>query len=88
MTAEEHLIMFSEIKGISKDLIGGLVDQKLKEVQLSHVKKAVVSTFSGGMKRRLSLAIASLGDPTIIYLDEPTTGMDPKSKREVWKLIT
>jgi ABC-type multidrug transport system ATPase subunit len=39
------------------------------------------------MKRRLSLALASIGDPSIIFLDEPTTGMDPKSRRQVWKLI-
>ena len=48
---------------------------------------AYVKTYSGGMKRRLSIAIASVGDPKIIYLDEPTTGMDPISKRFVWKLI-
>lgn len=47
----------------------------------------MVKTYSGGMKRRLSIAIASVGDPKIIYLDEPTTGMDPISKRFVWKLI-
>lgn len=48
---------------------------------------AQVQTFSGGMKRRLSLIISSLGDPKILFLDEPTTGMDPKSRREVWKII-
>jgi len=51
------------------------------------VRDAYVKTYSGGMKRRLSIAIASVGDPKIIYLDEPTTGMDPISKRFVWKLI-
>jgi ABC-type multidrug transport system ATPase subunit len=44
-------------------------------------------TFSGGMKRRLSVAIASIGDPKIIFMDEPTTGMDPVSRRDVWTLI-
>jgi ABC-type multidrug transport system ATPase subunit len=43
--------------------------------------------FSGGMKRRLSVAISSIGDPKIIFLDEPTTGMDPVSRRDVWNLI-
>lgn len=51
------------------------------------MRDAYVKTYSGGMKRRLSIAIASVGDPKIIYLDEPTTGMDPISKRFVWKLI-
>jgi ABC-type multidrug transport system ATPase subunit len=43
--------------------------------------------FSGGMKRRLSVAISSIGNPRIIFLDEPTTGMDPVSRRDVWNLI-
>ena len=51
------------------------------------MRDAYVKTYSGGMKRRLSIAIASVGDPKTIYLDEPTTGMDPISKRFVWKLI-
>lgn len=43
--------------------------------------------FSGGMKRRLSLAIAAIGDPKIILLDEPTTGLDPKVRQQVWSLV-
>lgn len=46
-----------------------------------------MKTFSGGMKRRLSLGISSIGDPNFVFLDEPTTGMDPKIKREIWDLI-
>jgi len=51
------------------------------------VKDALSGTFSGGMKRRLSMAIASIGNPKIVFLDEPTTGMDPNSRRQVWELI-
>jgi ABC-type multidrug transport system ATPase subunit len=50
-------------------------------------KKNKVGRFSGGMKRRLSLAIAAIGNPKIILLDEPTTGLDPKVRGQVWKLI-
>ena len=50
-------------------------------------KDALVSTLSGGQKRRLSLAISAIGDPKIIFLDEPTTGMDPKTRRRVWEMI-
>ena len=46
-----------------------------------------VGTFSGGMKRRLSVAIAAIGNPKVIFMDEPTTGMDPVSRRKVWDLI-
>lgn len=51
------------------------------------MKDAQVGSFSGGMKRRLSVAIATIGDPKIIFFDEPTTGMDPVSRRNVWSLM-
>ena len=51
------------------------------------MKNARAGTFSGGMKRRLSMAIAFIGDPKIVFLDEPTTGMDPKNRRYIWELI-
>jgi ABC-type multidrug transport system ATPase subunit len=51
------------------------------------VKDARAGTFSGGMKRRLSMAIAFIGDPRIVFLDEPTTGMDPKNRRYIWELV-
>ena len=53
----------------------------------SQVANHRVKTFSGGMKRRLSVALSFLGDPHVIFLDEPTTGMDPKIRRDVWNLI-
>jgi ABC-type multidrug transport system ATPase subunit len=56
-------------------------------VNLLADKKNQVGNFSGGMKRRLSLAIAAIGNPKIILLDEPTTGLDPKVRQQVWKLI-
>lgn len=56
-------------------------------MSLTHVKHAYTESYSGGMKRRLSLVLSSIGDPKIIFLDEPTTGMDPQSRREVWELI-
>jgi ABC-2 type transport system ATP-binding protein len=59
----------------------------LEEVDLSNVADAKVRTFSGGMKRRLSIAVSGIGNPKILFLDEPTTGMDPKSRRKVWALI-
>ena len=56
-------------------------------MNLFDVKYAQSSTFSGGMKRRLSVAISAVGDPKVLFLDEPTTGMDPEVKRQVWDLI-
>ena len=83
LTAEEHLKLFCNIKKLKKNEIQGIIDKKLEEVSLGHVKKALVKTFSGGMKRRLSMTISCVGDPKIIFLDEPTTGMDPKCRRQV-----
>ena len=54
------------------------------QVKLTYAGLQRTSAYSGGMKRRLSVAIALLGDPKIVYLDEPTTGMDPISRRYVW----
>ena len=59
----------------------------MDEVNLLGVADHQVGTFSGGMKRRLSVAIAAIGNPKIIVMDEPTTGMDPQNRRDVWKLI-
>lgn len=75
--------MFSKIKGVPKEDIEPTCNDLLTKVGLADVKEAQVSTFSGGMKRRMSVAISSIGDPKIIFLDEPSTGMDPVSRREV-----
>ena len=87
LTAKEHLHMFAEIKGIPKNRIETEIKTRLEDVNLTKVRDVWAGTFSGGMKRRLSMAIAGIGDPRIIFLDEPTTGMDPKSRRQVWELI-
>lgn len=66
------------LKGIYDD---NIINEKLKEVSLDDVADSLVGTFSGGMKRRLSVAVSGLGDPAVIFLDEPTTGMDPQCRR-------
>lgn len=87
LTAAEHMSMFSKIKGVAEEDIEAMTDELLTSVGLIHVKDARVMNFSGGMKRRLSVAISSIGNPRIIFMDEPTTGMDPVSRRDVWNLI-
>lgn len=72
-------------------LPGSLVREQsatlLEQVRLTKAARLRSGSYSGGMKRRLSVAIALLGDPHIVFLDEPTTGMDPISRRHVWDII-
>lgn len=76
--------MFARLKNVPKDKIDARIDEILTFVNLITQKKAKVQSFSGGMKRRLSLAIAAIGSPKIILLDEPTTGLDPKVRQQIW----
>ena len=87
LTAYEHLSLYASIKGIPFKNINREVLKLLKRVKLEKVGSNLVETFSGGMKRRLSVAMSLIGNPMIVFLDEPTTGLDPKSKRDVWELI-
>ena len=86
LTAAEHLALFAEIKGV-KGSVAAEVQLLLEEVGLVTVAQRRVGTFSGGMKRRLSVAISAIGNPRLIVLDEPTTGMDPVNRRSAWKLV-
>ena len=76
--------MFSKIKGVQPHLIDECSLQLLEKVGIDDVKDAQVGCFSGGMKRRLSVAISAIGNPKVIFFDEPTTGMDPVSRSAVW----
>ncbi|PRP80817.1 ABC transporter A family member 2 isoform 2 [Planoprotostelium fungivorum] len=87
LTAEEHLHLFASLRGISDDRVEEEVTRLLESVSLQEVRRQRSSGFSGGMKRRLSVAISLIGDPKIVFLDEPTTGMDPVSRRQVWDVI-
>ena len=61
---------------------------KLKEMDLKEYEDILAGTYSGGNKRKLSVAIAMLGNPPIVFLDEPSTGMDPKARRFMWDVIS
>ncbi len=80
-------MMFAKLKGVPDDQIQSEIERVLKAVNLLGVINHKIGTFSGGMKRRISLSIALISNPPIIILDEPTTGMDPKTRRTVWDLI-
>jgi len=89
MTAREHLLFYGRLKGLCKNDLREAADKALKSVNLfnNNVGNKQVKTFSGGMKRRLSVAISLIGDPRVVYLDEPSTGLDPASRRNLWDVI-
>lgn len=87
LTAKEHLVMFGMIKGSNKGKAEEDADLILDKLKLTSVADKLAGTFSGGMKRRLSVGISGVGNPKLIIMDEPTTGMDPINRRCAWKLI-
>ncbi|CAJ2676962.1 unnamed protein product [Trifolium pratense] len=87
LSGQEHLELFASIKGISPASIKSITQTSLAEVKLTDAAKVRSGSYSGGMKRRLSVAIALIGDPKLVILDEPTTGMDPITRRHVWDII-
>ena len=77
MSAKEHLELYAGLRGVARDELENTVQKWLQSVDLDSVQLQYASTYSGGMKRRLSVALATIGDRPLIVLDEPTTGMDP-----------
>jgi len=88
LTAREHLRIMCMLKPrMSSKPIVDQVNEKLQDVRLSKVADQPVSTFSGGMRRRLSMALSTIGEPPVIILDEPTTGVDPANRNYIWRMI-
>ncbi|KAL7752350.1 hypothetical protein RI367_002396 [Sorochytrium milnesiophthora] len=87
LSAREHLRLYARFKGIPTSELKEYIDERLDLVGLLPHADQLVGEFSGGMKRRLSIVSAGIGDPQFIILDEPTTGMDPINRRKVWQYI-
>ncbi|KAF3851641.1 hypothetical protein F7725_013413 [Dissostichus mawsoni] len=87
LTAREHLELYTRLRGIPWKDQERVVQWALEKLELSKYADKPAGTYSGGNKRKLSTAIALIGYPSLIFLDEPTTGMDPKARRFLWNLI-
>ncbi|PVV01248.1 hypothetical protein BB560_004343 [Smittium megazygosporum] len=88
LSVEEHLYFYARLKGISPKNEKAVVDNILDGVELTPFKNKMSKKLSGGQKRRLSIAIALVGNPDVVFLDEPTTGLDPEVRRTVWNIIS
>jgi ABC-2 type transport system ATP-binding protein len=85
LTGRENLIMIAELRRVKS--AGNLADDLLGRFGLADAGGRRVSTYSGGMRRRLDIAMSLIGNPRIIFLDEPTAGLDPEGRIEVWQVI-
>jgi ABC-type multidrug transport system ATPase subunit len=87
LTAWEMLEIFAVLKGVPQDRVADEVRKRLQQVDLEEAAFVPAGTLSGGMQRRVSIAIAFVGDPKVVFLDEPTTGTDITVRRQIWDLI-
>eukprot|EP00478_Filoreta_tenera_P001345 GABV01001366.1.p1 GENE.GABV01001366.1~~GABV01001366.1.p1 ORF type:complete len:262 (+),score=85.68 GABV01001366.1:34-819(+) len=87
MTCEEHLQMFARLRGIPETHVALEVDRLLRRVDLIKYRGIVAGSLSGGNKRKLSLGLALVGQPMVVFLDEPSSGMDVMARRSMWDII-
>jgi len=87
LTGREHLEMYCRIKGLREDTIPLVVEDTIDKMDLREHCDREAGGYSGGNKRKLSVAIALVGNPKIVFLDEPSTGMDPEARRFMWDVI-
>ncbi|KAH0615615.1 hypothetical protein JD844_005073 [Phrynosoma platyrhinos] len=87
LTVEEHLWFYSQLKGMAEEEIRKEMDKMIEDLELTHKCHSLVQTLSGGMKRKLSVAIAFVGGSRAVILDEPTAGVDPYARRAIWDII-
>lgn len=85
LTGRENLVMIAKLRHLADSR--RIVDDLLQRFDLTDAADRRVSTYSGGMRRRLDIAMSLVGKPNIIFLDEPTTGLDPEGRLEVWKMV-
>ncbi|MET9616242.1 ATP-binding cassette domain-containing protein [Kitasatospora indigofera] len=87
ITGEENMLLMADLHHLSKAEGRRVAADLLARFDLTDAAKKPASTYSGGMKRRLDIAMTLVGNPSIIFLDEPTTGLDPRSRHTMWQII-
>jgi ATP-binding cassette subfamily A (ABC1) protein 3 len=87
LTPEDHLRLFAAFKGTPADKVEDQVEKMLNDIDLTVQRDQLSKTLSGGQKRKLSVAIALIGDSKVVMLDEPTSGMDTSARRRLWEML-
>src|SRR5262249_3912986 len=85
LSGRENLVLVARLRHVPNP--GRIADDLLERFSLTDAGARKVSTYSGGMRRRLDIAMSLIGDPPVIFLDEPTTGLDPQARLEVWHAV-
>ncbi|MEO3808182.1 ATP-binding cassette domain-containing protein [Sphaerisporangium sp. B11E5] len=85
LSGRENLVLVARLRHLKDP--GGIADDLLERFSLTDAGTRKVATYSGGMRRRLDIAMSLIGDPPVIFLDEPTTGLDPQARIEVWQAV-
>jgi ABC-2 type transport system ATP-binding protein len=85
LSGRENLVLIARLRHLKEP--GTIADQLLDRFSLTHAAARKVSTYSGGMRRRLDIAMSLIGNPQVIFLDEPTAGLDPEARIEVWQAV-
>jgi ABC-2 type transport system ATP-binding protein len=87
LTGRENLVLFGRLQGLSKSAARSRAEELLREFDLVHAADRRVGTYSGGMRRRIDVACGLVVRPEVVFLDEPTTGLDPRSRQTIWDLV-
>jgi len=88
LTGRENLLMFGRLQGLKKKVAKQRAQELLEQFDLVDAGDRAVGTYSGGMKRRIDIACGLVVRPEVVFLDEPTTGLDPRSRQAIWELVT
>ena len=88
LTGRENLVMFGRLQGLKKSAARSRAKELLDQFDLVHAADRRVSTYSGGMRRRIDIACGLVVRPEVVFLDEPTTGLDPRSRQSIWELVS
>ncbi|MCB0949639.1 MAG: ATP-binding cassette domain-containing protein [Mycobacterium sp.] len=88
LTGRENLLMFGRLQGLKKKVAKERAGELLEQFDLVDAGDRAVGTYSGGMKRRIDIACGLVVRPDVVFLDEPTTGLDPRSRQAIWELVT